>query len=64
MVCLCLRCASFHVVVYTQKTLALSSIADTLLNSSSYHSSWVLLSPAPAVGRARALLPWAPLPQV
>ena len=34
--------------------------ADTLLDAASYGSRWVLLSPAPAAGVARALGPRAP----
>ena len=57
---LCPRGAFSHVVAYTRQTSALRGTADTLLDAASYGSRWVLLSPAPAAGVARALRPWAP----
>ena len=61
---LCPRGAFSHVVAYTRQTSALRGTADTLLNAASYGSRWVLLSPAPAAGVARALRPRAPRPPV
>ena len=45
-------------VAYTQQTSALRGTVDTLLEQldvASYGTRWVLLSPAPAAGVARAL---------
>ena len=60
--CLCPRGAFSHVVAYNRQTSALRGTADTLLDAASYGSRWVLLSPAPAAGVARALRPRAPRP--
>ena len=56
------RGAFSHVVAYNRQTLVLRGMADTLLDTASYGSRWVLLSPAPAAGLARALRPRAPRP--
>ncbi len=55
----CPRGAFSHVTVvaYHRQTSALRCTADTLLDAVSYGSRWVLLSPAPAAGFARSLLP-------
>ena len=57
---LCPRGVFSHVVAYIRQTSALRGTADTLLDAASYGSRWVLLSPAPAAGVARALRPRAP----
>ena len=59
---LCPRGAFSHVVAYNRQTSVLRGTADTLLDAASYGSRWVLLSPAPAAGVARALRPRAPRP--
>jgi hypothetical protein len=59
---LCSRAAFSHVVAYHRQTSALRGTADTLLDAASYGTRWVLLSPAPAAGVARALRPRAPRP--
>ena len=51
-----------HVVAYNRKTSALRGTADTLLDAAHFGSRWVLLSPAPAAGVARALRPRPPRP--
>ena len=51
-----------HVVAYHRQTSALRGTADTLLDDASYGTRWVLLSPGPAAGVARALRPRAPRP--
>ena len=53
-----------HMVAYHRQTSesALRGTADTLLDAASYGTRWVLLSPAPAAGVARALRPRAPRP--
>ena len=56
------RNAFLHVMAYILQTSALRGLADTLLDAASYGSRWVLLSPAPAAGVARALRPRAPRP--
>ena len=56
------RGAFSHVVAYNRQTSVLRGTADTLLDAASYGSRWVLLSPAPAAGVARALRPRAPRP--
>jgi carboxymethylenebutenolidase len=43
-----------HVVAYHQQKSALRGTADTLLDAATSGSRWVLLSPAPAAGVARA----------
>ena len=53
----CPRGVFSHVVAYTRQTSALRGTADTLLDAASYGTRWVLLSPAPAAGVARALRP-------
>jgi transposase InsO family protein len=58
----CPRGAFSHVVAYHRQTSALRGTADTLLDAATYGSRWVLLSPAPAAGVARALRPRAPRP--
>ena len=58
---LCPRGALSHVVAYNRQASALRGVdSDTLLDAASYGSRWVLLSPAPAAGVARALGPRAP----
>ena len=59
------RSAFSHMVAYNRQTSALrgTGTADTLLDAASYGSRWVLLSPAPAAGVARALRPRAPDPK-
>jgi len=57
---LCPRGAFSHVVAYTRQTSALRGTADTLLDAASYGHRWVLLSPAPAAGVARAA-DWDPI---
>ena len=52
---LCQRSALSQVVAYTRQTSALRSTADTLLDTVSYSSRWVLLLLAPEAGVARAL---------
>ena len=60
--CLCPPGAFSHVMAYNRQTSVLRGTADTLLDAASYGSRWVLLSPAPAAGVARALRPRAPRP--
>ena len=59
---LCPWGAFSHVVTYSRQKSALRGTADTLLDAASYGPRWVLLSPAPAAGVARALRPRAPRP--
>ena len=57
---LCPRGAFSHVVAYNRQTSVLCGTADTLLDTASYGSRWVLLLPAPAAGVCWALRPRAP----
>ena len=57
---LCPRGAFSHVVAFIPQTSALRGTADTLRVAACYGSRWVLLSPAPAAGVARALRPRDP----
>ena len=41
---LCQRCAFSHVVAYNRRTMSLPGTADTLFDTASYGSRWVLLS--------------------
>jgi hypothetical protein len=58
--CTCPRGAFSHVVAYHWQTLVLRGTEDTLLDAALYCSLWVLLSPTPAAGVARALRPRLP----
>ena len=63
---LCPLYAFSHVVAYNRQTSVLHGTADRLLDTASYGSRLVLLSPAPAAGVALAFLlfyPWPPNPK-
>jgi hypothetical protein len=47
---LCPHCAFSHVVAYIRQTSALRCTADSLIDSASYSTRWVLLFPAPVTG--------------